>query len=222
MRRFLCVLVLSLAVTAGFASPASASAILVGTSATVSLFDIGAGFNPLQDTVTVVSPAAEIKAGDSTNIGQGALITGEFINIEATSIEFSIFGGGGAQGTAGYQLTGYDPGAHYVISDLFNPSVAKITGVSILLNNIVDVALGSEVFFDDHSVTLDIDTLGVKTSDTGAANLGTVTLNLTVQDVSTSPVPEPASLTLLVTGLSAFGVKFRLRRRQDSVRSDAD
>ena len=117
-------------------------------------------------------------------------------------------------------MTGYGTGAHYVISDLFNPAVAKITGVSIVLNNIVGVALNSEVFFDDHSVTLDIDTLGVRTSDT---NLGAVTLNLTVQDVSTPPpVPEPASLTLLVTGLSAFGVKFRRRRRQDSVRSDAD
>lgn len=219
MRRFLCVLILSLATTAGFASPASASSILIGTSATVSLFDAGAGFNPLQDTVTVVSPGAEISAGDSTNIGGVALITGEFINIEATSIKFSIFGGGGDQGTPGYQLTGYDPGAHYVISDLFNPALAKITDVSIVANNIVGVALGSEVFFDEHSVTLDIDTIGVLTSRN---NLGTLTLNLTVQDVSTAPVPEPASLTLLVTGLSAFGVEFRRRRRQDSVRSDAD
>jgi hypothetical protein len=218
-------MVLSLATTAGFASPASASAILTGTTATVSLFDPVDLLpvplpNPLQDTVTVVSPGAEISSGTGTNIG-AFLFDGESINIEATSIKFSIFGGGDDQGTPGYKLTGYCTGAHYVIADLFNPAVAKITGVSIVLNpSIVGVALGSQVFFDDHSVTLDVDTLGVRTSDT---NLGTLTLNLTVQDVSTAPpVPEPASLTLLVTGLSAFGVKFRRRRRQDSVRSDAN
>jgi hypothetical protein len=206
-------LLAALALTAVMAAPAGAAPILVGSTVTFDLLDTG--FGDFSDTKLIAAAGNGINQGDGSNIGDGAMLSGEFIHVLNTSIQFSLFGGDTNNvvdaGPPRYLGTGYGPGARYVLSGLFDPLLAEITGVSIGLSNVTNVALGTQVLFDAHSVTLYIDDLGILES---ASNLGLVTLNLTARDLGTgpgpAPVPEPATLTLLGSGIAAAW--FRRRR----------
>jgi hypothetical protein len=206
-------LLATLALTVSMVGTARASAVLVGDTITFQLLDDGVGLgSPLTQTEAIVVAGAGIEAGDGSAIGDG-MLDGEYIRVFDTSVEFRLFGGSGVTvpGFPAYQTTGFGANARYVLTDLFDPGVAEITGVSIVLTDAVNVTLGDQVAFDAHSVTLFVDDLGILTSGT---NLGLVRLNLTVSDLGPgpgpAPIPEPGTLVLLGSGAAAAW--FRRRR----------
>lgn len=214
MIRALSATVLALGLVGVSVAPGEAAPILIGTTIHVELLDNGVVGDPLPEDILVVGGQREITWDNTpfvTNIGSsGAMLDGEFIDAEALSLTFNLFGGGDEIQDAlpdVHRFTGFGPGARYVFSNLFSPDYA-IASVAITLTDVIGVALGSEVFFTDNSVTLFIDTLGILES---ASNLGSIRLDFQVRQVQGDPVPEPATLALVGTGALAF-----LRRRQRS------
>lgn len=208
--RLLAALTLSLAIGA----PAAAAPILIGSTVTFELLDDGVGIGDLSDTLLLGAEGDGIEAGDASDIGSLAMLEGEFIRVFNTSISFGLFGGGD-EVSPGFRATGYGPGARYVLSDLLDPGVAQIIAVGIVLSDVIDVGLGTEVLFSADSITLFLDTLGILES---ASNLGTITLNLTLAEVEDpggpgpAPVPEPGTFLLLASGAAAVAWTRRRRR----------
>jgi hypothetical protein len=213
-------LLAAVAFTVSMAASAEASPMLVGDTITFVLNHTG--FGDFTDIKTISAEGDGINEGDGSNIGgDGAgpntnpMAPGEFIHVFNTSIQFSLYAGGvDVPGFPGYKTTGFGSGAVYILLGLFDPGVAEITGVTIGLSDVVNVGLGSEVFFDPHSVALFVDDLGVLVTPD---NLGLVTLNLTVRDLSqTTPVPEPGTLVLLGSGVAAAWIRRRRLSRSNA------
>ena len=193
--------------------PSIALAAFVGQTPTVTYSE--SGFPDLVDNVTVVDPGIELQFNDGSNIGNGIMLDGEYIDIKGSSIVFSIRGDGPAytgSGCTNCQTTGLGADAHYTLSGFNWGGTQSIGSVTVSLNNIWGVALGSEVFFSPNSISLDIGTLGVGPV-AGGPDLGTVTLNVTF-------VPLPAALPLFGTGLAALA-GLTWRRRSAGVRQAA-
>jgi hypothetical protein len=186
--------------------PSITLASFVGQTPTVTYAE--SGYSDLVDNVTVVDPGIELQFNDGSNIGNGIMLDGEYIDIKGSSIVFSIRGDGPAytgSDCATCQTTGLGADAHYTLSGFNWGGSQSIGSVTVTLDNIWGVALGSEVFFSPNSISLDIGTLGVGPVISGP-DLGTVTLNVTF-------VPLPAALPLFGTGLAALaGLTWRRRR----------
>ena len=205
------------------ALPAEAAPVLLGSTIRIELLDNGVVADPAPDDV-LVDMFREVTWNnnpDITNIGSsGAMIDGEFIDVGATNIIFSMFGGADdVPGQPGYKTTGFGPGARYRFSNLFTPGLEEIVNVQIFLTGVVGVDKGllpaegaAEVLFDSHSVTLLIDTLGILQS---ASNLGTIRLELQVREIQSPVVPEPGTLALLGAGVATLVQRRRLHRARN-------
>jgi hypothetical protein len=209
-------LLAALAFSMAMAAPAAAVPILIdniNNTVTFELLDDGVGIGDLSDTVVIDDPGDGIEFGDGSDIGDQAMIDGEFIRVFESSISFNLFGGG-ADVAPGFLSTGYGASARYVLSDLVDPGVAQIVAVAIVLSDVINVALGSEVFFTADTVTLMLGTLGIAEG----GNLGLVTLNLTLADIDDpgppAPVPEPGTLLLLGSGIAAVFIRARRSARR--------
>ena len=197
-RRFLMVSVLGIA---AFGLPEQALASLIDQTVTVTFHE--PGFADLIDMV-LVGDGREIEPLDLSNIGggntqdDGVLFDGEFIDIGDASIHYRVQGGGDG-GT-----TGFGAGSFYEFSNLFwsGPVPGRITAVTVDLLNVTGVAFDSEVILTgNNSVKLLVDTLVVGPLTVGP-DLGSITLNLTVDH--TTPVPEPSTLLLSLLGLAGL------------------
>lgn len=177
--------------------PGLASASLIGQTIGIRLTD-GAALD-LADAV-LVGAGAEITPGDGSGVGS-VLLPNESIDVGAFLIEL-VLEEGASDGT-----TGLPAGSRYVFSSLdFGDPLAIVAGVSVTLENVTGVALGSQVFFTDRSVTLYVDTLQIGDLP-GAIDIGRVALSLEIV-----LVPEPGTLALLGLGLASLAGARRMRR----------
>lgn len=215
-------IVFALAVTIGIMIPQhQAYAGLIGTNVNVDLLSPLDSVN-VSDTVTVATPAIEIQAGDSTNIGSSGLMftsldssnnpVSEYINLFDTGVTIQIAGAA----SDGSGMTGWSTGAEYVFSALDS----SITGIdSIILSsnitNFSNVAQPSgctaDICFDSVtqslSVFLDQITIGPDAAGDSPAPMGLVTVNFSTQAITPPPpsVPEPGTLLLFGIGMAGLG-----------------
>lgn len=198
------------ALTLLLAAGSEARASLIGLDVTITFVE--PSFLDTVDTVEVTA-GQEIAEGDLSNIGGGILLGGEFIDIGDSSIVYRVRGDGPPLAAPpGYSTTGFDPDAGYVFDFDFASSGDQIVSVMIVLQDVIGVEISSEVFFTPDSVTLFVGTLGVL-EVVGAPDLGTITLNLTIESTAPPgrPVPEPSSFAALGLGLAAL-TRYRRRR----------
>lgn len=178
---------------AGLLAPEPARAMpftLVGEDITVTLSDPTVLLLAVNDPVTVVDPAIEINPGDGSEIG-AIMLPNEFIDFLVSSIVIHLEEGlpGGA--------TGFGAGSSYTFSNIGLGGVPfSIDDVQIAsLDNIMGFTLEDDILFDDHSITVFIDTLVIGEID--GIDTGTITLELI-------PIPEPGSGCLLGLGLATL------------------
>lgn len=205
--RMTCGLAAAIALAFFVLTPTVAHAVLIG-DVTVTFEQASIG-----TFTTVVAAPGSIFGDDAgaTEIGTNVLLSGEFIEVGEASLTYRVFGGGDpVSGQPGFFTTGFDADARFVFSNLHFDPASPIIGVTVVLTDVIGVALGSEVTFTDDTVTLNVGSLAVLGPDDNPSNLGTVRLDLQVL-----PVPEPGTLALLAVGGAVFGVRTlrQLRRR---------
>ena len=153
------------------------------------------------DTVSV-GPGKEIFAGNPTNIGSSnILLNNEYADAQPNNrIVLGLEAGAGTN-------TGYGTGASYLFSNFGFSSLSVVTGVTISLDNINGVALGSQVVLGNDSIRVFVDTLTIPAFEAACHGVqcGTITLDLLV-----SQVPEPVSYAVLAIGLGALLIRRRL------------
>jgi hypothetical protein len=209
VRRFIALIAPVALIALGVAQPAQATPFVTGP---VTVTEHEPPFSDLVNNLATVVAfgTAEIAQGDGTDLG-GFLLDGEFIDIDSSfghnTILFSVRGNGTSNTghPAGFFDAGYSSTAQYLFSGFSFSSPGHIIGVSASSPGSGVSDLGTlNLGFTNDSITLDFGGLGVLGSNT---NLGSLLLTIQVQDDGTQPpppaVPEPASLTLLGSGLAA-------------------
>jgi len=211
-------------------APSTSQASLVGDAVTVDFVDTG-NIGSFSDNIIVGASVPTIVSGDTSNIGAYVLLDGEYINIgdgpgmNTGVITFNIQGGSITPlpaPQANYNYANYNPGDYYTISGLFDPALSNsyIQSLSVTfgensrlnLPNAVNVQLNTDVFFTANSVTLDMAQIGILNTHSGAADFGSVSLNLQFAS-GTAAVPIPATILLLIPGLALFSSKAGLTRK---------
>lgn len=172
------------------------------------------------DTVTVNS-GFEIVPDDGSYLGSVYLALDEYVDIGESSISLHVLSGGTDPDEPNaividgreYLPSGYLQGDQLTFSDLDFSGIpdAVLTGVTISLLNIVNLELGTDVFFTADSVTLNLDRFLIEFTNSGVPDYGTITLNL--QFDTATPVPLPGSLILLMSGLAFLSCSMISKRK---------
>ena len=200
---------------------------LIGTNVDVTLNSPMDSIN-ISDTVAVTTPAIEIQAGDTTNIGSSGIMytdtsssgsVSEYINFFDTSVTLRIAGAD----PSGSGITGYSTGAEYVFSGL-DSSITGIDSINLSSNisNFSDVAQApgctEGICFSNQSLTVFLDQITMAPDGSLPAPMGLVTINFSTQGITPpppppNPAPEPATLLLFGLGMAGLGW-VRQRRTQ--------
>ena len=184
-------------------TPSHASFVFTGQTLGVTFTE--PGFSDLTDTV-IAGPGIELEADvtSSSEIEKFAMIDFESIDIEETSILFTLRGDGddfGMVGSTLYQHTGTGSGASYIIDLVGAPFIIDSVAVGDVSN--VTNLLPTDVSLINGEIHFDISNLAIGTIDNGA-DLGTIRLDVGL-------VPVPAALPLMLTGLVCL---FAISRRR--------
>lgn len=178
------------------ATAPEAHATVLGSSVPIDLLSPGNSL-ALSDTV-VVGAGPEILPADGSNIGS-VLLSTYFIDLDTDQIVVRL-----EEGAPG-GLTGFAAGAQLVFSDLYAGTGLGISGVSVMLDNVTNLALGDGIGFNARTVFLAIDDLVI--GEIPGIDFGTVTLDFT------TAVPAPPALPLLLSALlGSWGIRRATRR----------
>lgn len=186
----------------------TSQAALIFTGQTLDITFKEPGFSDLSDTV-IAGTGVELEADVNSllNIEKFAMIDFESINIEETSILFTLRGDGDDYDVIDsilYQDTGTRSGASYLVA--LSGAPFSIDSVSIgETSNVVNL-MSSDVSLLAGVIYFDISKLAIGTID--GPDLGTIRLNVGFV------VPIPAALPLMLSGLAGLllfsrGRKFR-------------
>jgi hypothetical protein len=171
------------------------------------------GFSDITDNI-VAGTGTEISYNDGSNIGGdyglapgpdkvGIMLDHEFIDFGDTTVTFNLRGDGPVHSTGGYQTTGFNADASYILSLI--AADFSIGNVSIgSMTDMIGVTMGTEITFDAKNIYFNISTLGILETTPGL-DIGTLTLNVEF-------VPIPAALPLMLSGLAGLFVVSRRRK----------
>lgn len=172
---------------------AYAGPIMVGA---VTVTETDSANPPTTDNVTI-GAGPEISSGDTTNIGAGILLSGEYIDIGQSSYVFNIYGGGTPiSGFPGYRTAGYPSNADYTFSNISFDVPGQIVGLGFALSDIANFT-AADLSFTADSIIVHVGSLGIL--DSGSP-FGRLTVNVETRANQTS-VPEPSSMSMLLLGL---------------------
>jgi len=187
-----------------FATSSQASFIFTGQNVDIMFSE--PGFSDLSDTV-VAGTGIELNANASSpsEIEKFAMIDFESIDIEETSILFTLRGDGNDFGVFNnilFQDTGTGSGATYIVA--LSGASFSIDSVSIGdTNNVMNLS-PADVSVIGGAIHFDISQLAIGTIN-NAEDLGTIRLNVGF-------VPIPAALPLMLSGLAGLLVVCRRRK----------
>lgn len=194
------------------ASPSHAT--LIGDLVDITLASPGDSIS-LTDSNITVGAGNEIEPGDNTVIGGDGsagstfLLSQEFLDIQADRIILQLEAG--FDDGNGNLITGYSPGAYWLIAGL-DFAGGTITGFDLFLTGISNFTAANDIIFSGgNTFQIFISDLWIADSTTGF-DVGQIELRLqTTGTPPPPPVPEPGTLALLALGLGALAGTRRRR-----------